>query len=47
MDRSIHAIEAAVFAIRGRVAGMWPLAILGVTIVVAACGKGNGGGSGY
>ena len=28
-------------------ARMWPIGILAVAIVVAACGNGNGGGPGY
>lgn len=46
MDRrAIDAIETAVLAVRLRVAPLWPFAVLGIAVVVAACG--NGGGSGY
>jgi hypothetical protein len=49
MDRcAIVAIETAVLAMRTRVSpGLWPFALLGIVVFVAACGNGNGGGSGY
>jgi hypothetical protein len=46
--RAFDAIETAVLAIRTRVPpGLLPFALLGIAVVLAACGKGNGGGSGY
>ena len=48
MDRrSIRTITRAIDTVRGRLSpAIWPLAVVAITLVVAACGKG-GGGAGY